>query len=83
MEISQFVLAVLLAIFAMIGPGRSTASRVKIGWVILFLILIICGAYILFALFELVLFSCKKIRGVDYKEEWSKNKDDKSSEKDS
>lgn len=76
MQILEFLLMVMLAIFAMIGDGKSTNSRVKISWGIIFLCLLIWFLYVGFGIFELVLWSCKRFRGVDYKEEWAKKDGD-------
>jgi hypothetical protein len=66
MEISQAILMIIFAVFAITGDGPSTTLRVYLSWAIVFLTLAICLAYLIFSIFSFVLWSCKKFNGIDY-----------------
>lgn len=72
MEISQTLLMVLFAIFAMIGEGNNTMGRFYLSWVIVALVIAICLGYLIFSVFCLGLWAIKKWKGVDYIELWTK-----------
>lgn len=64
---------ILFAIFAIIGEGNYTNIRLILSWIIVFFILAISLAYLIFSVFCFVLWGCKKFKNIDYIEQWQNN----------
>ena len=69
----------------MVGDGSQTELRFALSWVIVVFIALITTLYLVFSVFELILFVLWKCRGIDYKQQWidelnTKSNSDKDSE---
>lgn len=71
MEVVQFFIFIMLAVFTIIGDGSSTMGRVVVSWIIVIVIICALFAYLLFSILIFVLWGCKTFRSVDYIEKWN------------
>lgn len=61
----------------MIGEGNNTNVRLYLSWIIVLLVILICLAYIVFSIFCLILWGCKKFKDIDYVELWKQKESEK------
>lgn len=66
----QFLAVILLAVFDMIGDGKSSSGRLAVGWIFLSLLFVILLLYLSFEFVRMIAFFHEKRTGVNLWEKW-------------